>query len=149
MCTPITQLFRDLAKGRAFPTCGLADGHDGSSYAKQVYDPYDPCPAGTQPASVASYVVQGNSAPKKTGWRYAQSAYTVTGTPTISQPNFIEGQGIGSRACVANPLGQYSGGDSDNSYPIYVYQQVIWQAPQSPRAIDVYIDNQFYQRVRW
>lgn len=143
---PITQLFRDLAKGRSFPTCGLADGHDGSSYAKQVYDPYDPCPTGTQPANPATYVVQGSNTVNRSRW---QSAYNISGQPSISQPNSVDGQWIGSRACTANPTGQYIGGNGDISYPVYVYKQVIWQAPQSPHAIDVYIDNQFYQRVRW
>ncbi len=143
---PINQLFHDLARGRAFPTCGLADGHDGSSYAKQVNDPYDPCPAGTLPANATSYIVQGSIAPKQSRW---QSAYTITGTPTVSQPDNTDERGIGSRACVSNPIGQYLGGYDDNRYPVYVYQTVIWQPPQNPRAIDVYIDNQLYKRVRW
>ncbi|MBD4010312.1 hypothetical protein GUH95_08210, partial [Xanthomonas citri pv. citri] len=52
---PIDQLYHDLSKGRPFPTCDLADGNDGSSYARQVYDPYDPCPAPLQPAARGSY----------------------------------------------------------------------------------------------
>jgi hypothetical protein len=142
---PITRLFRDLARGRAFPTCDLADGSDGKNYAKQVYDPYDPCPAGTQPAQANQYVVQGKAA-KKNVWR---NTFSIQGTPKVSQPALFEGFSLGARACVANAVGQYAINNNDNYSSVFVYETVFWQAPQNPRAIDVYMDNQFYQRVRW
>jgi hypothetical protein len=56
---PINQLYHDLSKGRAFPTCGMSDGNDGSSYAAQVYDPYDACPTPLRAAARGSYVARG------------------------------------------------------------------------------------------
>lgn len=149
---PINQLYHDLSKGRPFPTCDLADGNDGSSYARPVYDPYDPCPDGTRAATQGSFVVQGT---KKTGGRPQNGFYgwydgnfNLVGQPSVSQPSNDNGY-AGARACVGNLVGQYTAGNYDNTYTVQVYDRVVWQQPQSPSAIDVYIDRKFYQRVRY
>ena len=44
---PIRRLWRELARGHAFPTCAMASGPDGRSYAPPAYRFYDPCPPGS------------------------------------------------------------------------------------------------------
>lgn len=44
---PVKKLFKDLAKGRAFPTCDMSDGNnDGNNYATKGSDPIEDCPVG-------------------------------------------------------------------------------------------------------
>lgn len=150
---PINQLYHDLAEGRPFPTCDLADGNDGGSYARSVYDPYDPCPDGTQPAVQDSFVVQGtlksSRLPQSAFYGWNGGNFNLAGQPAISQPSNGYSS-YGNRACVGNQVGQYVVGEGlDNNYTVQVYDRVEWQVPQSPRAIDVFVDNEFYQRVRY
>jgi hypothetical protein len=97
-CKPtLDKLFRDLARGRSFPSCSMASG-DGvrsqindiiasnpemtqdsrgqltaaaasvrDSYALQGYNYYDPCPEGTSALGNGSYAVQGTSLPARRG----------------------------------------------------------------------------------
>lgn len=51
---PIDQLYDDLDHGRPFPTCDQSDGNQPGNYAKQLYAPYDPCPAGLTAAPAGS-----------------------------------------------------------------------------------------------
>lgn len=142
---PISKLWKHLAKGRAFPTCDLAgDSSSGTgSFARQVYDYYDPCPDGTKPAirqwiaqssePVASRRPWGNRPPYS--WSDGGNSYGDSGP--------------GARACVAKPNGSFSVSTGDDYLYVQVYETVVWQAPQKPRAIDVYIDGVLHQRVRW
>ncbi|VVE59111.1 hypothetical protein [Pandoraea sputorum] len=166
---PIDQLYHDLDKGRPFPTCDLANGNDGGSYARQVYDPYDPCPSPLQPAVRGTYVVQGRSNVGKvgkvgkvgtvgnggnggnggSGWG-GSGEYTLNGQPQMSESQSGQsGGGVGPRACVGKPVGTYTGGSYDDSVTVNVFEQVLWQPAQKPRAIDVFINNVRQQRVRW
>lgn len=148
---PIDQLYHDLSKGRPFPTCDLADGNDGSSYARQVYDPYDPCPTPLQPAARGAYVVQGQkeTGGNKPGWWGGDGAYTLTGQPQVSESQGDYSYSSGARACVGKSVGSYTVGSYDSSYTVNVFDKVVWQPAQNPRAIDVFIDNTWQQRVRW
>lgn len=151
---PIDRLFRDLRKGRSFPSCDMATGPGGRSYARQVYDPYDPCPAPLKPAPRGSVVAQGAPNPdaRPRGFRNGSHMYQLTARPQVSEPrdNEMRFFGAGPRACVGEPVGQYQVGDyNDNYYTVTVYNEVQWQQAQSPRAIDVFIDDQWYRRVRW
>lgn len=140
---PISQLYDDIDHGRPFPTCDLADGNDGSAHANLVSDPYDPCPDPLKAAANELYVVQGTKKAGKSGLTFGSSAYVLAGTPQQS--------GIaGMRACVGSMVGSYSDGSYDvDQHSVSVFDQVLWQRAQNPRAIDVYIDNTFQQRVRW
>ncbi|MCC8532593.1 hypothetical protein LN457_07175 [Xanthomonas phaseoli] len=148
---PIDQLYHDLSKGRPFPTCDLADGNDGSSYARQVYDPYDPCPAPLQPAARGSYVVQGQkkTGGNKPGWWGGDGSYTLSGQPQVSESQSDYDHSSGARACVGKSVGSYTVGSYDSSDTVDVFDKVVWQPAQNPRAIDVFIDNTWQQRVRW
>lgn len=140
---PIDQLYHDLDKGRPFPTCDLAHGNDGGSYARQVYDPYDPCPPSLQPAARGAYVVQG----QRNGSNAGSGEYTLSGQPQASESQ--NGAGPGPRACVGTQVGAYTVGTYDDSVTVNVFDQVLWQPAQNPRAIDVFINNVRQQRVRW
>lgn len=148
---PINQLYHDLSKGRPFPSCDSADGNDGSSYARQVNDPYDPCPAPLLPAERGAYVVEGQrrSSGNKGGWFGGDGTYTLSAPPQLSEPSIGNGYATGARACVGQSIGSYTTGSYDNTYTVYVFDKVLWQPSQNPRAIDVYIDNTYQQRVRW
>src|SRR5262245_40805972 len=58
---PIERLWSELARGHAFPTCAMAQGPSGRSYAKVSAGGYDPCPAGT--AALTAGVVAALGAP--------------------------------------------------------------------------------------
>lgn len=137
-CRPIiNKLEDDLTHGRPFPTCDLADGNDGSTYARRVFDYYDPCPSGTKPAPAGSMLGQG---------------VTAAAMPANAGQSLENGRG--SRACVAQFVGSYApygwyNRHGETPYTVAVYRRVVWQQPQSPIAFDVYINNQFNQRVRW
>ncbi len=151
-CVPsIDQLFHDLRKGRPFPTCELADGNNGSSYARMVFDPYDPCPAPLQPAAPGAHVVQGQRKAAKGNpqWRGESGAYTIKGQSQVSERTSDDGDSPGVRACVGKLVGTFSTGSYDDSYAVSVFDKVVWQLPQNPRAIDVFIDHAWQQRVRW
>src|SRR5690606_14069569 len=85
---PIDRLFRDLRKGRSFPSCDMATGPGGRSYARQVYDPYDPCPAPLKPAPRGSVVAQGAPNPdaRPRGFRNGSHMYQLTARPQVSEP---------------------------------------------------------------
>jgi hypothetical protein len=146
---PINQLFRDLEKGHVFPSCDLADGNNGNNYAKLTSDPYDRCPDGTQPAEQNSWIAKGA---KTNNPSFSMQSYNVLAQPKQSQPMSMESTVIGAaRACVGGYLGSYTAQQSgdESPYDVNVYQNVTWQSYQSPRAIDVYINNSFFQRIHW
>jgi len=150
--SPINQLYDDLAHGRGFPSCDLADGNDGTSYARQTMNYFDPCPDRTKAATPGTGVVLGTPKTITQGGRNYPS-YQTTGTSAISESQYTNDYGnttMGPQACVGNLIGSYINGNQNSSYTQYgVYDKVIWQQPQSPRSIDVYIDNKLQQRVHW
>jgi len=148
---PINQLYHDLSKGRPFPSCDMDDGNDGSSFARQIHDPYDPCPTPLQPAALGTYVVQGErkAGDGNGGWWDGSGSYTLTGQPQVSESQNDSGYSPGSRACVGQSVGSYTVGSADDSCRVNVFDKVVWQTARSPRAIDVYIHGKWYQRLRW
>lgn len=149
---PINQLYNDLAHGRVFPTCNLTDGNDGSSYALTTLNYFDPCPAGTVAAAPGTAVAAGSITSVTQGGK-TFSGVQVTGEPTLSEAQGTDDHGMSqpsAQACVGTAIARYTRGDVDNGGTTYtVYHKVVWQTPQSPRAIDVIIDRTFYQRVHW
>lgn len=144
---PIEKLWRHLAKGRSFPSCSLAgSADDGSgSFARRVYDPYDPCPEGLVPA--AGYVAQSDSSDYRQ-WRRLSYNWSNEGRELDNDAHSTLNQG--QRACVGKAIGRYSANQgNEDTVPVTVYDNVVWQKRQNPRAIDVYIDGQLHQRVRW
>lgn len=130
---PINQLYEDLKEGRPFPSCDEA----GNNYARRVFDPFDPCPDSTTAAARSSHVT--------TGQKQGNGRLSTDSRAVIS-----EGPG-GARACVGKAVGNYTASDCDGceSYTVTVYDRVDWQAPQNPRAIDVFLDGQWSRRIRY
>lgn len=149
---PITRLWDDLDHLRPFPTCDQSDGNQPGNYAQQLYAPYDPCPSPLKPAAQGSYVVQGSrNSTKKQSWFYGGAdQYTLVGQPQMSEPQ-SQGQPAGPQACVGNIVGTYTIGNYNDGdqQTITVYDQVQWQQYKSPRAIDVYVNGQWYNRVHY
>lgn len=150
---PIHRLWRHLARGHAFPTCRMAKGPNGASYAKRGFSYYDPCPAGTRALASGEQAAWAGSA-RTIGARsfYATGGPTYAGIGTGDGyfPNDRAG-GLPTKVCVGNKVGATSVSyDARSSYQVSIYDRIDTLAPQrSPRIIDVYIDDAFYQRVRW
>ncbi len=153
---PIEKLWSELAKGHSFPSCDMSDGNDGSSHAQPVINAYDPCPTGTIDAAQGANVVQGS---KINGGGYGVNGFNFDGQVATSQPNQCDGDGgcnayynQGPKACIGNLIGSYHVGGyngDDLGYDVGVYDQVVWMQPQSPNAIDIYIDNALFKRVHY
>lgn len=144
---PIHKLWRALAKGHSFPSCALAGNTESGtgSYAKQVWEYYDPCPHGTHPAG--GWVAESSSTDPR-AWRQSPRAHSQVFSSGRRWSDRDEP--LGARACVGNQLGTYRTGYGwDDLETIEVFDKVVWQQPQNPRAIDVYIDGQLHRRVRW
>lgn len=146
---PINQLFQDLRKGRPFPSCDIADGNDGSSYARVVFDPYDPCPPSLQPALPGSYVIQGQRLVDKGNPYENRLNFKLKGDPIISESLKIDGENTGPRACVGKPVGSYHVETFEDRYSVVIFDRVVWMVAKNPHAIDVFIKNALLQRVRW
>lgn len=143
---PIQKLWRHLAKGRSFPSCSLAGSPDDGtgSFARLIHDPYDPCPEGLVPAG--GYVAQSDS-PDRFQWR--RLAYSWSNTGRNIEDNYSD-RNQSSRACVGQFLGSHTVYHGNDDYTnVSVYDKIVWQQRQNPRAIDVFIDGKLHQRVRW
>ena len=147
-CVPfIDRLYDDLREGRPFPSCDDANkNNQGGTFAQQVNDPYDPCPEPLQPAAKNSHVLQGAPLPGKPG--IGSTRYTVADHPQISEPNNSVNQS-GQRACISKLIGSYHEGNRDDGYTVSIFDKVVWQKEQSPRAIDVFMNKKFHRRIHW
>ncbi len=133
---PIDQLFRDLAKGRPFPTCDFADGNDGSNFARPAREPYEPCPEGLTPAAAGSMVGEG----------YRKGAYVQL---TDQQYGTSEGGDGSARACVGQLLGSFATGSAEDTRYVNVFDKVVWQQYKGYNGIDVFINNKLFNRIWW
>lgn len=148
---PINQLFRDLARGRSFPTCELAESPSGGrSWAQRGVSYYDPCPRGTTALANGSYAVQGSATPPTYG-----SPYTGIGDGDGLYPTHGDNyRPMPGKVCVGNLIGNTSVmtgyGDGYSSVSSGVYDRVVMlDAQGSPNIIDVFVDSTLYRRVRW
>jgi hypothetical protein len=123
----IAQVYKDLAKGRGFPSCDLSDGNNSNqNYAKLVQVPHwDSCPTGTTPL----YNVETLDPTSKqwlwtgtSGKEGTTSLACVSGTPTLVR------QGFGM---------------------VKAYPQITWLPAQSSNAINVFTDGKLFSTVRY
>jgi hypothetical protein len=161
---PIERLWRHLARGRSFPTCNLASGPNGRSYASPGYSLYDSCPQGTTEAAQGQTVMLAAPMAASTTPTSYRSGVTTTYAQASTGYGYI-GIGDGStqspfmsgdsgpppaKVCVAGFRGTTTMGYGDSTYEVAMYDSIFVQQPQlSPRFIDVYIDNNVWHRVRW
>ena len=158
---PIHRLWRALARGHAFPTCELAVGPAGRSYARPAYSHYDRCPEGTTELPV------GQLAELATPMSMSAAPTTPAGTRSTyaaATPGLVYG-GIGSgdayghagvdgppppKLCVAGYRGSRPAGNVGDTYTVQRYDAMFLSPAQaSPRAIDVFIDDAYWHTVRW
>ena len=162
---PIQRLFASLLKRfpDPFPQCGMAQGSlGGGAFARPENMYYDVCPGGTTAAPAGQRVVM------------APSMDAVNGVPRWDMSSI--GLGIGEsvpenrdedgnlmmppKVCVGRAVGTtpvlvlVSNGEDSNytiSLDVAVYSQVVYLDPNtaSPRAINVYINDQLFRTVRY
>jgi hypothetical protein len=140
---PITQLWRDLARLRPFPTCDEAR----PAIAVQNTTYYDPCPEGTTALDVGAFALQQGT-PDGT-----QPAIGIGSGDNVA-PTGGDGVLLGSKVCVGRQVGQawVFTGSGDNSWAgfVNVYDRVAVLDPAtSPNVVDVYLNDALYRRVRW
>lgn len=186
-CVPtLNQLWKDLAKGRGFPSCAMASGSAArpilqdilnnnpemtgesrnallnvmnnlkDSYARQGYSYYDLCPEGTSALPDGEYAIQGATVPKTSRFgSYRGDYYVGIGSgDNIGWGGYDYERSLGAKVCVANKVGEtrisISDGYRSRSYNTGVYERVVLLNPaNSPRIIDVYINDTLTRRVRW
>lgn len=148
---PIDRLFRDLARGRPFPTCDLAEGPNGRSYAQPASSYFDMCPSGTTALPPGAMAIQGvGDIPPYT---YAGPVYTGIGSGDDWYPS-SESFSPPTKVCVGRAVGTTIAWSTTGDFPeqavVTVYDRMTLLDTQgSAQVIDVYIDDALYRRVRW
>jgi hypothetical protein len=141
---PIRQLYRDLARGRAFPSCTMASAPGasaGQSWAQHGISHYDACPTGTTALGAGIHAVTQSD---------RDTIYTGIG----SGDQLDAQDGLGQKICVGRQVGRtrvsVDRGDSTATVSARVYDSIVVQNPVTqPNYIDVYVDSAFSHRVRW
>lgn len=142
---PIRKLYRDLARGKAFPTCAMASAPGtpaGKSWAQHGVSYYDQCPTGTIALEAGAYAMAAgvnNSYHVGIG----EGEYRENDDPTT----------LPSKVCVGKRIGdatlEVSGADGwASTAGVFEHIVVLSPAPQR-NHIDVYVDSTFLHRVRW
>lgn len=160
---PIERLWSELAKGHAFPTCALARGPEGRSYAQMSSRAYDPCPIGTTALGMGEQAVLAAPMPPGSVPRAPSGASATYTSGSVGTMYFGIGDGVGfgqwtpdggappSKVCVANPAGTQMVPSGDGGFlPVSAYGTVFTADSAGMRpVIDVYIDDRWWQSVRW
>ena len=148
---PITRLWREMARLRfTFPTCAMASGPNGRSWAQLDSNYYDGCPSGTQVLPAGSIAIR---APSPLALPAAPTYWSGIGDGVGLMPS-IDGPALSSKVCVANPVGMtyvtIGAGDSTQSVPAGIYKNVtIIDPATSPSVVNVFIDSSWYRSVRF
>jgi hypothetical protein len=155
---PISRLWKALRKPRPdpFPTCGLATGPGGSSWAELDRNYYDPCPTGTTALPQGESAVQGTSVPDNP---YALANVTLAkgiGDGADQYPTYGDFyQPMPQKVCVAGYVGAVTitRGDLDGGYvdtTVGIYHQVVTlDAAASPDLVKVFVDDRLNRTVRY
>lgn len=150
---PIHRLWDHLRHGHEFPTCDMAKSDKGRSFPKQGFNYYDRCPLGTQALAKGERAVAGS----KLNHVGILRGTAATGTVEVGIGN---GDGFSNwnrysrpqrKTCVAAKVGvTWQSNDGRTRYPVTIYDRIVNFPPHSsPNIIDIYINDAFYQRVRW
>jgi hypothetical protein len=157
---PIKKLWRDLSKGRAFPSCDEADGADGKrSFVRQVRTHYAECSSGLRALESDRVAVLANLV--STGvWALAPDRveYPGIGSGDDLSVMLMRDRPLPPKVCVGNlvPVVDTADGRSAEvliSVPyatrtVWAFDRVEVLEPL-PRglALDVYINGAFWQRT--
>lgn len=154
-CHPPVEKYFDCRSKRhpcEMPKCPQAGE---GNYAQNVSNRFDPCkqldPALTE--APVGWLAEGTvNRPGATSynwggdhWSYdSDGDRTYTGSKACVKPSEFQGYVTQRYRC---------GSDSDGTRwctrKVAVYSSVTWQRMQTPRAIDVYINGEIWQRVHW
>jgi hypothetical protein len=144
--SPIKKLYRNLARGKAFPTCDMASAPDaptGKSWAQPGVSYYDQCPPGTTALDPGAYALR----------RGGRSTYYL-GIGEGDSPNGDGTEALPNKTCVGRRIGERTldigRSDGSETLSVGVFDKVVVIAPNAqPNYIDVYVDSAFLHRVRW
>lgn len=167
---PITRLYEALRRFEPFPTCDMASGPEGGSFAKMVVEWYDDCPTGLAPLANGVQAIQLSRAafddvrrsnPMLSGLDLQAETKSV-----IAAAQWSSGIGEGkdfvpdetgqrpSKTCVAGELGPVTiaMGGYIGSYEYapasgIAFEQVRLVAPTMRQYIDVYVSGKRTKRV--
>ena len=150
---PIQRLWDHLRHVHDFPTCDMAKSDKGRSFAKQGFIYYDMCPLGTQALANGERAVEGTTL-KRVGL-FPRAATTGTVQAGIGDgdgyPIWDRYAGPQAKTSIGAKVGMtWQSNDGRSHYPVTIYDRIVTLPPHSsPNIIDVYINDAFYQRVRW
>ncbi|MFY7808514.1 MAG: hypothetical protein ACOVSV_05975 [Fimbriimonadaceae bacterium] len=167
---PIKRLYRAIFKWKPdpFPTCAMAQGPNGSSWAQVEYNNYyDGCPAGTRALERDAFAIQGTAEQVRQANERRRLGVS-TGHGLVNAPMFIgigeggsqdvqisENRGAARKVCVGKYLGNVvltQPGVSDDAYsPVEtgVYDRILHLDPYvNGFAIRVFLDGRLYRLVR-
>jgi hypothetical protein len=167
---PIKRLYRAIFKWKPdpFPTCAMAQGPNGRSWANvESNNYYDSCPAGTTPLSRGAWAVTGTADDVKKG--NERRWFGINVNPELAAKPMSLGIGEGGYAdirsednysparkvCVGHHMGNTvitrsdGGTDSTQSFDVGVYDRIVHLDPYvNGFAIKVFVDSQLYRVVR-
>jgi hypothetical protein len=154
---PIRRLWRALAKGHAFPTCAMASGPHGRSFARPAHSYYDRCPSGTTELA-PGLLAETSTTPGVLPGLGSGSTFTPA-TPGFVYTGIGSGDGYGPasvdnaappKVCVAGRRGERIIWSGDTSVTVQQYDNILVSpAHGSPRLIDIFINDSYWQSVRW
>lgn len=157
---PIQRLWRDLRRGRPFPSCRMAAGPNGRSYAQPGWSSYDPCPDGSSELPAGQFAELAAPMPATVLLTRSGAASTyAAASPGLLYAGIGNGaDGLPYRSeapppvkvCVAGLRDTRSAWIGDAVAAVGRYDAVYVSPMQaSARVIDVYVDDTFWHRVRW
>lgn len=154
-CKPsIHRLWDHLRDGHEFPSCDMAKSDKGRSYAKQGFDFFDPCPPGTRVLARDEVATRGVTI-KSVGFANRDSTLGPIFVGIGGGQGYLPWNRFDNRlrmkTCVGNKIGvTWRSNDGRTRYPVTIYDRIKTLSPySSPNVIDVFINDAFYQRVRW
>jgi hypothetical protein len=159
-CEVLLCLANPAGPTAVFPTCPMATGPAGSSYASPGTTYYDHCPAGTSelpPGQLAQVYGPMSATPPATP-SGMPSTYAA-GSTDVTYAGIGSGEGYGdptsetappSKVCVAGAHGSKVVWSGDGPLTVDLYDTVyVSPAQGSNRVVDIFIDNVWWQTVRW
>jgi hypothetical protein len=139
----------------------MANGPNGRSYAQPANSYYDRCLDGTNELAfgqLAELAGPMTSTAVPTARSGTATTYTA-GSTGLTYAGIGNGDGYGqptldgpppAKVCVAGSRGTREVQSGDSSYTVGLYDTIyVSPAQASAFVIDVYVDNIFWQRVRW
>ena len=150
---PIRQLWRDLARGRPFPTCEEANG---SALAGLVTEPYDPCPTGSHALPAGAFAAVSEAGPSAGQYPTLQQFFVGIGegnqTSDLWSATPISATDVSrSKVCVVGEpigtgLGLVTTNDSTTIAEVPIYGAVRLLEPL-PARIRVIVNGEVYTTV--